>query len=253
MNSNNPGMNPENSAAGSSSGPPAKVLFIEQDPVSLQLISRLLAKDGFSFLVVDSWKDVEKEVRSYLPNIVVIGQVETDLNIQCQVDSIKNESGSKPPRILVIERAGESVPPGTIMLGRPLNWGEVKRHLDNTFDGGTRRTLLLINPDPLFNSVLSEQLARIGWVVKTAPHIQAAFHYLNGHSPDIIFMETRWGVREIKKISEAAGSVSLFLLATCKFSPDEEEQLSGHSSVIFKPGHFSLRELQETLQKIGTR
>jgi CheY-like chemotaxis protein len=247
-----PDKNPANIAANESVQKAVNVLVVEEDSVSLQLLSRLIEKDGYSFAVADSWKIVPEKLHSFIPNVIILGQAQTELSLQCQVDCLRLESEIQDVKILVIEQHEKASPAGATLLPRPLDWGNVKKILERTSSETTRKHVLLINPDTLFNNVLSRQFARLGWLVETAPHPQSARIFLENNAVDIIFMETQLGINEIVKVAQSAKQVPLLLLATRKLLPREEEKLNDHDSVIFKQGHFSLRELRDALEKYNT-
>ncbi len=226
------------------------VLVVEEDSVSLQLLSRLIEKDGYSYALADSWESVAEKLHSFIPNVIILGQAQTELSLQCQVDCLRLESEIQDVKILVIEQHEKTSPAGATLLPRPLDWGSVKKILEGTSSETARKRALLINPDTLFNNVLSRQFARLGWLVETTPHTQSALAYLENKSVDIIFMETQIGINEIVNVAQSAEQVPLLLLATRKLLAREEEKLNDHHTIIFKQGHFSLRELRDALESL---
>ncbi|QPJ63008.1 MAG: response regulator [Candidatus Nitronauta litoralis] len=226
------------------------VLVIEQDSVSLQLLSRLIEKAGYPYALAGSWEDVSEKLHSFLPNVIILGQAQTQLGLQSQVDCLRQESEVEDVKILVIEQHEKISPAGATLLPRPLDWGYVKKILEETTSETIRKTALLINPDTLFNTVLARQFARLGWLVESTPLIQSARSFLENNSVDIIFMETQLGINEIIQVAELEKNVPLFLLATRKLNPQEKLKLSKFHSVIFKQGHFSIRELRDALDSL---
>ncbi len=250
MESREPEKNPAISVKMGSLQKAVNVLVIEQDSVSLQLLSRLIEKAGYPYALADSWETVSEKLHSFVPNVIILGQAQTELGLQSQVDCLRQESEVEDVKILVIEQHEKVSPAGATLLPRPLDWGSVKKILGGSSSDVARKTALLINPDNLFNSVLSRQFARLGWLVESAPHIQSARKYLEKNSVDIIFMETQLGVNEIVNIAEFEKQAPLFLLATRKLNSQEKSKLSKFHSVIFKQGHFSIRELRDALDDL---
>lgn len=245
-----PDKNPSNATVNESVQKAVNVLVVEEDSVSVQLLSRLIEKDGYSYAVADSWKIVAEKLHSFIPNVIILGQTQTELSLQCQVDCLRLESEIQDVKILVIEQHEKSSPAGATLLPRPLDWRSVKKILEGTSSETARKQALLINSDTLFNTVLSRQFARLGWLVETSPHIPSARIFLENNAVDIIFMETQLGINEIVTVAKLAERVPLLLLATRKLLPREEEKLNDHYSVIFKQGHFSLRELRDALENL---
>ncbi len=250
MESRVPGKYPAITTGKESAGKAVNVLVVEEDAVSLQLLSRLIEKDGYSYAVADSWEMAAEKLHSFIPNIIILGQAQTELSLQCQVDCLRLESEIQDVKILVIEQYEKASPAGATLLPRPLEWGNVKKILDGTSSETARKQALLINPDTLFNTVLSRQFARLGWLVETAPHTQSARFFLENNAVDMIFMETRLGINEIVNVAQSAVQVPLLLLATRKLQPREEDKLNDYYSIIFKQGHFSLRELRDALENL---
>lgn len=250
MESRVPDKNPANITGNETVQKAVNVLVIEEDPVSLQLLSRLIEKDGYPYAVADSWKIVTEKLHSFLPNVIILGQAQTEMSLQCQVDCLRLESEIQDVKILVVEQHEKVSPVGATLLPRPLDWGNVKKILEGISSETARKQALLINPDTLFNTVLSRQFARLGWLVESTPHTQSARVFLENNEVDIIFMETQLGINEIVSIAESAEQVPLLLLATRKLQPREEGKLNNHHSVIFKQGHFSLRELRDALENL---
>ncbi len=248
-----PGKDPEPQQSRDTVQKTVNVLVIEHDPVFLQLLCRFLEKDGCLYSVADSWEIIAEKIRSLSPDVIILGQVPTSLDLQCQVDNIRRKCELPDIKLLVIEQKEEPSPVGAILLTLPLAWRELGNILDEIKNDVLRKVVLLINPDALFSSVLARQFSRLGWRAETAPHVQSANNFLQTQPADMIFMETQYGVKGIVDVANLAGEVPLFLLATRKLKPAEEAQLKDRNPVIFKQGHFNLRELRNALESLESQ
>jgi CheY-like chemotaxis protein len=218
----------------------AKILVVEDDLVSREMIKIRLAKQGYKVIVAHTGEDGIRIAQEEMPDLILMDMLLPGIHgLEATIQLKKNPQTKKIPVFaLTIMNSPDFIKACyqdgiCVFLRKPYDFKEllvnVKRYIpDNKV---TSKKIMIINDNPDLTSVMTTNLKRHGFEVISAPEGMIRIDDIKKKKPDLILLDIDmledWGITVFKilKKSDATMSIPIVLTAN-QMSPDELKELA---------------------------
>lgn len=240
----------------------AKILVVEDDLMSAEMIKIRLAKQGYKVLVARTGEDGIRLAQEEMPDLILMDMLLPGIHgLEATIRLKKNVQTKKIPIFaLTIMNSPDFIKACyqdgiCVFLRKPYDFKELLKHLRRYIpdDTETSRRVLIINDNPDLTSLMKTTLKAHGFEAISAPEGMIRVDDVEKKKPDLILLDIDmledWGITVFKilKKSDATMSIPVVLTAN-QLSVDELKELAsqlGAEDYIPKS-----REIERAIPKI---
>jgi CheY-like chemotaxis protein len=240
----------------------AKILVVEDDLVSAEMIKIRLAKQGYKVLIARTGEDGIRLAREEMPDLILMDMLLPGIHgLDATIQLKKNPQTKKIPIFALTTMNSPDFIKACyqdgicVFLRKPYDFKELLAHVKRYISDDTDRTtkIMIINDNPAIISIMSTTLKEHGFEVISAPEGMIRVDDVHKKKPDLILLDIDmledWGITVFKilKKSDATMSIPIVLTAN-QLSPDELRELAaqlGAEAYIAKSAEF-----EEAIPKI---
>ena len=173
-------------------GDTGKVLVIDDDPASRQLVARMLGKDGFQVLEAANGEEGIQLARSERPDVITLDVLMPGMDGWGVLSALKSEPGLASIPVVMLTITDER------NLGFSLGAAEyltkpIERAQLSAVLARYRRTasagVLLVEDDPDTRAVLRRTLEKEGWRVTEAENGRVGLDRVAADNPDLVLLD----------------------------------------------------------------
>jgi len=246
----------------------AKILIVEDDLVSAEMIKIRLAKQGYKVIIAHTGEDGIRLAQEEMPDLILMDMLlpgihGLDTTIQLKkypqtkkIPVFALTSMNSPDFIKACYQDGICV-----FLRKPYDFEELLANIQRYIPDDTARTkkIMIINDNPDLISVMTTALKGHGFEVISAREGMIRVDDVHKKKPDLILLDADmledWGltVFKILKKSEATMSIPIVLTAN-QLNPDQLRELAsqlGAEAYIPKSAEFeeAILEIKKIFEK----
>jgi PAS domain S-box-containing protein len=243
-----------------------RILVVEDDPNTAQLLSHYLAYGGFRIAYASSGADAIRKARQQRPLAMIIDVLmnrEKALDILAQVK--QNPATAAIPTVLLSmgEGGASGINIGTTdYLPKPI---ECQRLLDLLagydagLEGGKRLRVLAIDDEEAVLAIIRGLLELEGYEIYTAADGNAGLDMARKIAPDLILLDLMmpgmdgFSVLTSLKNEPSLKSVPVIILTAKRLTKADHERFEGHIHTILSKTSFSKDELLKELHRLEAR
>jgi signal transduction histidine kinase/CheY-like chemotaxis protein len=246
--------------------PRGTVLVIDDDPTTVDLVSRQLMRQGFRVEVAHSGHEGLARARELQPDAITLDVMMPGMDGWTVLEALKAD-----PRLagipVVMMSLLENDELGQLLgaaeyLHKPLQRTEIDRLLGmlraRTSTGQPR--LLVVEDEPANAELLRRTLVREGWAVDHVSNGREALAAVATTRPELILLDLMMpemdGLEFLEQLrrNPAAISIPVIVLTAKELSDDDRRRLHGRVSEVLSKGEFSAVALAEQINAIlGSR
>ena len=217
------------------------VLVIDDDPNARALLSRFLAREGFSVRTASDGLSGLELARTLKPRAILLDVMMPHMDGWAVLSALKSDPDvADIPVIMetIVHEKGLAFSLGAEdYLTKPIQWPRLKKVLDR-FRSTPPATALIIDDDDSTQSALDGLLEKEGWSVAHARDRDAAFARLGEKRPSLLLIDLNMSnangfalIRELRRQPQWR-DVPVVALSANELSPDERSRLEGHVQQI---------------------
>jgi CheY-like chemotaxis protein len=233
----------------------AKILVVEDDFVSAEMIKIRLAKQGYKVIIARTGEDGIRLAQEELPDLILMDMLLPGIHGLDATIQLKKNPQTKmiPIFALTMMNSPDFIKACyedgiCVFLRKPYDFKELlvnmQRYLPD--DRQTSKKIMIINDNPDLISVMTTTLKENGFEVIAAPEGMIRVDEVRKKMPDLILLDIDmledWGITVFKmlKKSDATMSIPIVLMAN-QLSQDELRELAaqlGAEAFIPKSAEF---------------
>ena len=235
------------------SGPDVTVLVIDDDPDVRDLMSRLLAKEGFGVVLACDGPEGLARARQVRPTVITLDVVMPGVDGWGTLAALKSDPDlSDIPVVMVTmteDRRTAYALGACDYLVKPVDPGRLARLLKRHSANRPGGSVLVIDDDPAARAIMRRLLANEGLRVSEADGGRAAIDRLSQETPDLIVLDLvmpdmdGFEVLERLRVSPSWGQIPVVVVTAKELSPQERTILNGSVGRVLRKTFVGCEEL----------
>lgn len=169
------------------------VLVVDDDPGMLDLLERLLARDGYRVATASSGEEGIELTRSLRPQAVVLDVLMPHLDGWAVLSTLKNDDGTRAIPVIVLTMLDDSEMAFALgaaeFMTKPVDRQQLAAALRRCGLVPREGTVLLVDDDPQARDLMRRALADGRWLVLEAGDGREALEVMQQRKPDLILLD----------------------------------------------------------------
>lgn len=233
----------------------SRVLVIDDDPVSVDLMARFLAREGFRADIALSGAEGLRLAKELKPDVITLDIMMPQLDGWSVLDALKQDPELKDIPVVVLTMVDDRTR-GFAMgaqnyLTKPFNRNELSEIIKDCvkISGSGKQSVLVIDDDVDVRNAARYVMEKNGWKVMEAGNGQEALLLLEEHNPELILLDLIMpemdGFEFIANIRQHAvwNKIPMIVMTAKEVNTEESEALNDHAKFIFQKGVYSFTDL----------
>ena len=169
------------------------VLVVDDDPGMLDLLGRLLARDGYRVATANSGEQGIELTRALHPQAVVLDVLMPHLDGWAVLSTLKNDDGTRAIPVIVLTMLDDSEMAFALgaaeFMTKPVDRQQLAGALRRCGLVPREGTVLLVDDDPQARALMQRALADGRWQILEATDGREAFEVMQQRKPDLILLD----------------------------------------------------------------
>jgi CheY-like chemotaxis protein len=240
----------------------AKILVVEDDTVSAEMIKIRLAKQGYKVLVAKTGEEGIRLAQEEMPDVILMDMLLPGIHgLEATIQLKKNPQTKRIPIFALTTMNSPDFIKACyqdgicVFLRKPYDFKELLLNIQRYVSDDKARTkkIMIINDNPDLTSVMTTTLKKHGYEVISAPEGMIRVDDVHKKRPDLILLDIdmleNWGITvfNILKKSNTTMSIPIVLTANQLNQEDLEELAEKLGAEAYIP---KSEELEEGIPKI---
>ena len=242
-----------------------RILVVDDDPDSRELLKRTLESDGFAVTTAATGEDGLRLARELQPMMITLDVLMPSMDGWSVLQKVKADPELEKIPVMMISIAGDKDLGYTLGAVESLTKPVDREHLRQVArmyakQAGVSRALV-VDDDEAIRSFFQRALSDDGWTVATAENGAVALEEASEHVPDLVLLDLMMPVMDgfefVMHFRKLAGcSTTPVIVVTAKdLDKKERESLLGHVERIVEKGALTreqiLKQVRETVSQYG--
>ncbi len=237
-----------------------KILVIDDDPTTHDLIRRFLEPEGFEVIATTDPEQGLQWAKDQYPDGIILDVIMPKLDGWAVLTRLKEdpELASIPvimATILEDQSIGYSL--GAIgYLTKPIQKEQLKRILDKYQSKLSSRLLLIVDDDPNNRSLMRRQLEKENWIVIEANNGKSALEKIEKNSPALILLDLMMpemdGFEMINQLRQRQEwqQIPVIVITAKDLTEADRQQLNGYVEKIIQKGAYKRQDLLQEVRQL---
>jgi CheY-like chemotaxis protein len=218
----------------------AKILVIEDDLVSAEMIKIRLAKQGYKVLIAQTGEDGIRLAQEEMPDLILMDMLLPGIHGLDATIRLKKNPQTKniPIFALTIMNSPDFIKACyqdgiCVFLRKPYDFKEILRNIQRYLPDSKARSkkIMIINDNPDLISIMTTDLKKHGFDVISAPECMIRINDVHKKRPDLILLDIDmledWGITVFKILKRSDSTMTIPIVLTAnQLSPDELRELA---------------------------
>lgn len=169
------------------------VLVVDDDPGMLDLLGRLLARDGYRVATATSGEEGIELTRALHPQAVVLDVLMPHLDGWAVLSTLKNDAGTRAIPVIVLTMLDDSEMAFALgaaeFMTKPIDRQQLAGALRRCGLVPREGTVLVVDDDPQARALMQRALADGCWQILEAADGREAFEVMQQRTPDLILLD----------------------------------------------------------------
>jgi CheY-like chemotaxis protein len=237
------------------------VLVVDDDPSARELLSRFLAREGFTVhCEADGLAGLER-ARALKPMAVILDVEMPQMNGWAVLHAIRSDAALAHTPVIMASVVNEQslgyALGATDYLVKPIRWDTLKGAIARLRVRSETGSVLLVDDDADARGRLRTMLTREGWTVDEAGNGQEAVARVEASMPALVLLDLMMPVMDgfeflhVLRAMPAGQGVPVVVLTAKDMSTDELNLLATQADRIVRKGSLSLADLVRELNAIA--
>jgi CheY-like chemotaxis protein len=239
------------------------VLVIDDDPSTRDLLTRFLAREGFTVRVAADGRSGLALAELLKPRVILLDVTMPRMDGWEVLRSLKSD-----PRLAAIpvvmctvideQTLGFTLGASDYLL-KPVDWDRLRDVLARVERQAAKGDVLVVDDDADTRGRLAQQLARQGWTATAAENGRAALEKARLRAPALVFLDLNMPemdgfafLREFRS-TPAWSEIPVVVMTARDLTAEERAELKGGGARVFQKGQVSLQDLVSHLKTLRPR
>ncbi len=260
------GMN-KGEVQGYKSGKRAKILLVEDDPVSIAIVKNRLKENKYQVIVAINGEEGIQLAKQQKPDLILMDMVLPGMHGLEATIRLKNDPETKDIPIFAVtamnlpEFEQACYQDGIcVFIKKPYDFKELLNHIEQyTRRKKTKSKILIINDDPALVTLMATYLKGYGYELISAPSRMVNVNHVKKIKPDVILLDIGlfgdWGVAifEILRRSGSTMSIPIILMASRLSSEELKEIAVQLGAEDYLPHLFEFDEVDRKIKEVSRK
>ncbi|GJE09145.1 MHYT domain-containing protein [Methylobacterium longum] len=234
------------------------VLVIDDEASQRELMTRFLARQGFSVRTAADGKTGLEMARSLTPRVILLDVMMPEVDGWTVLATLKSEEATRDIPVVMISFVADAALSASLgaadALPKPVDWGRLKGVLDRVGRGAG--DILVVDDDADMRARLRSVLERNGWSVREAGDGAEALERMAEDRPRLVLLDLTMPVMDgftfLREMRGRPGceEIPVVVLSARDVSGEERRRLAGADRVLRK-GDASLQDLAAEVVRLG--
>jgi signal transduction histidine kinase/CheY-like chemotaxis protein/putative methionine-R-sulfoxide reductase with GAF domain len=238
------------------SSEPAKVLFIDDDAITREALTRLLAKGRYHVIPLSDSRKAAEEARAKKPDAILLDIMMPNASGWDVIRELKADPTTRDIPVVMCSIAQEADRAlslsASAFIAKPVDGAELQRTLSRIAKPGG--TVLAIDDDENMLRIVSKILGRLDYRVYTAPNGAKGLESINESAPDAIVLDLMMpGVNGFDILAELSRNeetrdIPVIVVTAKDLDPDERAIIMRQVTALLEKGVFKPSDLDEAIK-----
>src|SRR5262249_17917059 len=237
-----------------------KVLVIDDDPMALELMNRLLAKEGFRVYTAQSGEDGLRLAKEQLPDVITVDVMMPGRDGWAVLARLKqDEDLAQIPVIMITmvdnEHLGHALGAADY-LTKPVEKDRLLAIVNKYRCKKPPCPVLVVEDDLSTRDMMSRTLRQQGWKVSEADNGRIALQRLEENKPELILLDLMMPemdgfefVQEVRK-KEDWRNIPIVVVTAKEITTEDRLRLDGYVRKIIQKGSYSRDQLVNEIRSV---
>jgi len=245
----------------------AKILLVEDDPVSVAIVKNRLKEKKYQVIVALSGEEGIKLAREHKPDLILMDMLLPGMHGLEATIQLKKDPETKDIPIFAVtamnlpEFEEACYQDGIcVFIKKPYDFKELLNRIEQyTVRKKAKRKILIINDDPALVTLMARYLKEYGYVLISAPSRMVNVNHVTKLKPDVILLDIGliedWGVAifEILRKSNSTKSIPIILMASQLSSKELKNMAAQLGAEGYLPHLFEFNEVDRKIRKVSEK
>ncbi|MEM7222509.1 MAG: response regulator [Pseudomonadota bacterium] len=243
------------------------VLVVDDDPVVLDMMRRLLAKEGFDVVTANDGREGLELAREFMPSVITLDVLMPRFDGWCVLREIKTDPELAHIPIIMVtildEKKKGFALGATDYLTKPVDRKKLGGILSKYRNCGRSNRILIVEDDEPTRSLMARSLAGEDWEVVEAENGRVALERLAETMPDLILLDLMMPemdgfdfIAALRKMP-AMKDVPVVVVTAAELTEEDHRRLNGGVERVLQKSAFDrdalLEELCQSVARYATR
>ena len=244
-----------------------KVLVIDDDPNSQDMMRRILSKQDYGIFQATSGKEGLELAEKYVPDLITLDVIMPGMDGWEVLAQLKENEKTKNIPVIMLSLVddpdlGFSLG-ATDYLTKPVNWNKLSDILKKHQILSDSHSVLIVEDDEVTSEMLKKNLEKNNFKVKTATNGKKGLEVVKNSKPGLILLDLMMpemdGFEFAEQLRENKDWIDIpIVVITAKdLSKEDHSRLKGNVETIMQKGSYSkdqlLSEVSEHIRKIRVK
>ena len=231
----------------------SKVLVIDDDQVSVDLMARFLAREGYRAEVALNGKEGLVKALEFKPDVITLDIMMPELDGWSVLEELKKNDETKDIPVIVLTMVDDRTRGFSLgakeYLTKPFDRGELVGIIKNCVQGVESKTVLVVDDDKDVRAAARYALERQGWHIVEAGNGLEAIASLKQEIPQLILLDLIMPEMDgfefllnLRNNSEWK-DVPVVVMTAKEMSLDDGQQLDECVKYVFNKGMYNFNDL----------
>jgi CheY-like chemotaxis protein len=248
--------------ASSKSGNKRRILVIDDDPVTRDLMQRFLLKEGLQVELATGGQQGLEMAKQLQPDLITLDVMMPDMDgwsVLSQLKSDKTTADIPVVMLTMIDDKQRGYALGaTDYLGKPID-RERLLHVVQRYQGWQQHDdapILIVDDESATREMVRRMLQKEGWEVMEAGNGRVALDLIAAQKPALILLDLMMpemdGFEFVAQLrqDEANRHIPVIVITAKDLSPDEQQRLQGYVERIVQKAAYSRDSLLDEVREL---
>ena len=237
-----------------------RVLIIDDDPATRDLLTRFLEKEGFRVASAADGREGLGLARSLRPRVILLDVTMPRMDGWSVLRALRADPdlGATPViMVTVLDEQSLAFSLGaTDYLHKPIEWGHLKEAMERFKAGASDGPVLVVDDDADVRERMTAMLTREGWRVASAEHGRAGLEAVAVKKPCLILLDLMmpemdgFGFLRALRAKPEWRDIPVVVLTAKDVTADDRRRLAGQADRVLQKGQLSLSDLSDALRSL---
>jgi CheY-like chemotaxis protein len=239
------------------------ILVIDDDPDSLDLLSRTLEADGYVVVTASSGDEGLELARSLTPSLIILDVMMPGMGGWAVLQELKADEKLHDVPVMMVSIVGEKDLGFTLgaveYITKPVERSKLRQLVRQYAGAAGSGHALVVDDDSNIRSLFRRALEEDGWTVDEAENGSLALDRVTGRKPDLVLLDLMMPVMDGFEFvlhfrhMEGCSSIPVIVITAKDLSEDDRRRLVGGVERIVEKGALTRQKLLEQVRDLVAR
>ena len=237
-----------------------KILVIDDDAATRDLLARFLGKEGFEVSTAEDGRQGLERARALRPRAILLDVTMPRMDGWSVLRALRADPDLGATPIVMVTVLDEETLAfslgATDYLHKPIEWSHLKAVTDRFRPGNSEGPILVVEDDPDARERLTTFLEREGFPVRSAEHGGRALEAVAREKPALVLLDLMmpemdgFGFLRALRARPAWRDIPVVVLTAKDITADDRRRLAGQADRVISKGALRLADLAQEVRSL---